>query len=142
MRGITPRVRTGHGMLYVTVNSDENGPFEVFSTLGKAGQCEPAHLEAISRLISLALRSGINVNEVVRQLRGIICCPVWDNGKHIKSLPDAISHILSSDKIEANRGTMEELSVASKMMCPECEADMFLQEGCKRCPECGFGDCV
>ena len=76
MVGITERVRTGHGNMYVTINFDSEGsPFEVFSALGKAGGCDSAQLEAISRLVSLSLRSGIDPEAVMEQLRGITCCP-------------------------------------------------------------------
>ena len=93
--GVTERVRTGHGSMYVTVNFDEEGrPFEVFSTLGKAGGCDSAQLEAISRLVSLALRSGIDPNQIVEQLRGITCDPVWDGGTLVRSAPDAVSLVL------------------------------------------------
>ena len=92
IHGITERVRTGHGNMYVTVNFDEQGrPFEVFGTLGKAGGCDSAQLEAISRLVSLALRSGIDARQVIDQLRGITCCPAWDQGTLVRSGPDAVA---------------------------------------------------
>ena len=92
MIGITERIRTGHGSMYITINFDEESkPFEVFSTLGKAGGCDSAQLEAISRLVSLALRSGIGITEVIGQLRGITCCPAWDNGVLVRSAPDAVA---------------------------------------------------
>ena len=94
-QGITERVRTGHGNMYVTVNLDENSrPFEVFGTMGKAGGCDAALLEAVSRLISLALRAGIEAEEVTRQLRGITCCPAWDDGTLVRSGPDAVAIVL------------------------------------------------
>ena len=96
-RGITERVRTGHGNMYVTVNLDREGlPFEVFGTMGKAGGCDAALLEAVSRLVSLALRAGIDTNEVARQLRGITCCPVWDDGTLVRSGPDALALVLDN----------------------------------------------
>ena len=96
MSGITDRVRTGHGTLFVTVNFDEQGrPFEVFSTSGKAGGCDAAHLDGLSRLISLALRSGIDPAQVVDQLRGTTCCPVWDGGTLVRSAEDAVALVLS-----------------------------------------------
>ena len=96
--GITERVRTGHGNMYVTVNLDDDGlPFEVFGTMGKAGGCDAALLEAVSRLVSLALRAGIETGEVTRQLRGITCCPAWDEGTLVGSGPDAVALVL--DKI-------------------------------------------
>ena len=96
MTGITERIRTGHGNMYITINFDEEKkPFEVFSTLGKAGGCDSAQLEAISRLVSLALRSGISTTEVIGQLRGITCCPAWDNGVLVRSGPDAVALALA-----------------------------------------------
>jgi ribonucleoside-diphosphate reductase alpha chain len=101
MVGITERVRTGHGNMYITINFDTEGsPFEVFSTLGKAGGCDSAQLEAISRLVSLSLRSGIDPEAVMEQLRGITCCPAWDRGVLVRSAPDAVAlsleHALSN----------------------------------------------
>ena len=96
-RGITERVRTGHGNMYVTVNLDDVGkPFEVFGTMGKAGGCDAALLEAVSRLVSLALRAGIDTSEVTRQLRGITCCPAWDDGTLVRSGPDAVAIVLDN----------------------------------------------
>ncbi len=96
-QGITERVRTGHGNMYVTVNLDGDGkPFEVFGTMGKAGGCDAALLEAVSRLVSLALRAGIDTSEVTRQLRGITCCPAWDDGTLVRSGPDAVAIVLDN----------------------------------------------
>ncbi len=97
MSGVTDRVRTGHGNMYVNITFDENGkPFEVFTTLGKAGGCDSANLEAVSRMVSLALRSGIDPDEIVTHLQGITCCPAWDGGTLIRSAPDAMAHALAS----------------------------------------------
>ena len=97
VRGVTDRVRTGHGNMYVNITFDESGkPFEVFTTLGKAGGCDSANLEAVSRMVSLALRSGIDPNEIVEHLQGITCCPAWDGGTLIRSAPDAMAHALSN----------------------------------------------
>ncbi|PZC47010.1 MAG: ribonucleoside-diphosphate reductase alpha chain [Chloroflexi bacterium] len=93
MVGRTERIRTGHGNMYITTNFDEgsNDPFELFSNLGKAGGCDSAQLEAISRLVSLALRSGISADDIVTQIRGITCCPTWDQGVLVRSAPDAVA---------------------------------------------------
>ena len=96
IRGITERMRTAHGNAYVTINFDEVGePFEVFTTIGKAGSTDAAYLEAISRLASLALRSGVPAVDVVEQLRGITSEPVWDSGRLITSAPDAVAQALA-----------------------------------------------
>ena len=101
VHGITDKVRTGHGNMYITINFSDGSPFEVFSNLGKAGGCDSAQLEAISRLISLALRSGIDPDQVVDQLKGITCCPQWDGGTLVRSAPDAVALALGRHVLPA-----------------------------------------
>jgi ribonucleoside-diphosphate reductase alpha chain len=99
--GITHRIRTGEGTLYVTINHDEDGLCEVFTTIGKAGGNAAAQAEAISRLISLSLRSGMDVGEIIKQLKGISGPnPVWENGQLILSTPDAIGKALEHHMAE------------------------------------------
>lgn len=94
-RGVTKRIRTGLGTLYVTINEDETGLCEVFTNIGKAGSQAQVESEAISRLISLALRSGIDARDVIKQLKGIGGpSPIWENGTQILSTPDAIAKAL------------------------------------------------
>ena len=105
MHGSTYKVTTAYGNLYVTINEDQYGPFEVFSQLGKAGGFFGAQTEAICRMISLALRSGISINEVIEQLKGIRGPdPVFHNGERILSLPDAIANVLEN---HLKRGQVE-----------------------------------
>ena len=93
--GVTRRIRTGEGTLYITINEDENGLCEVFTTIGKAGGNAAAQSEAISRLISLSLRSGLDPHAIVRQLKGISGPnPTWEDGRLILSTPDAIGKAL------------------------------------------------
>ncbi|MFQ5860458.1 MAG: adenosylcobalamin-dependent ribonucleoside-diphosphate reductase, partial [Dehalococcoidia bacterium] len=161
VKGTTELVRTGHGNLYITVNMDEDGhPFEVFTTLGKAGGCDAAQLEAISRLISLALRSGIDPAQIVVQLRGITCCPVWDNGELVRSTPDAVAHALAGTLPEFARGEqiksrygVAQLGLFSPRKgnghpqqptgarCPDCSEFLVHQEGCLMCLTCGWTKC-
>ena len=97
MEGSTYKVPTAYGNLYVTINEDEYGPFEVFSQLGKAGGFFGAQTEAICRMISLGLRSGISLQNVVEQLKGIRGPdPMFHNGERILSLPDAIANVLEN----------------------------------------------
>jgi ribonucleoside-diphosphate reductase alpha chain len=149
--GVTERVTTGCGYIYVTVNSDDRGIFEVFSHLGKAGGCASAQLEATCRLISLALRAGIDVASVVKQLRGIRCPSIaWEDGKSILSCADAIASVLekhigggtASPPVEKHAGAGG--NGAPKNLagqCPDCGNLLVYQEGCFICPSCGYTKC-
>jgi ribonucleoside-diphosphate reductase alpha chain len=91
--GSTYSVRTGCGTMYVTINEDENNVFEVFASMGKAGGCASSQIEAIGRLISLALRSGVDVKQIIKQLMSISChwaITIDDNTKSL-SCSDAIA---------------------------------------------------
>ncbi|MFA4980983.1 MAG: vitamin B12-dependent ribonucleotide reductase [Candidatus Omnitrophota bacterium] len=94
--GTTTKIATGCGNLYVTINVDEKSlPFELFTSMGKAGGCAMSQLEAIGRLVSLAFRSGIDTNSIIEQLRGIRCpSPSWEKGGRIFSCSDAIARVI------------------------------------------------
>jgi len=151
--GVTERVNTGCGYIYVTVNFDSRGISEVFSTLGKAGGCAAAQLEAISRLTSLALRSGIDIDSIVKQLRGIRCPSIaWEQGHAILSCADAIASVLEKyirEKTETNeKSTNPNTSSQNPEMvkswagqCPDCGGPLIYQEGCNICLACGFTKC-
>ena len=164
--GITERVRTGHGTMYVTVNfDDDNKPFELFTAIGKAGGSEPAHLEGLSRLVSLCLRSGVDPNAIIYHLSGITSEPVWDNGVLIRSAEDGVAHVLrrhlngpnnpglSSMKSDgaAQLGLFTTPKFAESSIdyvpgvplggCPKCQGRVIHQEGCIRCLECGYTKC-
>jgi ribonucleoside-diphosphate reductase alpha chain len=112
LQGITRRMPSPLGDLYVTVNEDEQGrPFEVFATLGKAGGAAMADVEAVGRLISLALRSGIGLTEVYQQLRGISCDRAVGFGPNkVLSVPDAIAQVLIQHERE-KEGVQQELPI-------------------------------
>ena len=142
VQGTTRKMKTGCGNLYVTVNMDDKGPFEVFTQLGKAGGCASSQTEAISRLISLALRSGIDIDEVVEQLKGIRCpSPMFDIGDKILSCPDAIGKALS--RIGKKDMTIEqfEKDVNVVGVCPDCGSALIFEEGCAVCKYCGYSKC-
>jgi len=151
--GVTERVNTGCGYIYVTVNFDSQGISEVFSTLGKAGGCAAAQLEAISRLTSLVLRSGIDIDSIVKQLRGIRCPSIaWEQGHAILSCADAIASVLeryirektATKEKTANPNTPSQNPEMVKSwagQCPDCGGPLIYQEGCNICLACGFTKC-
>lgn len=98
LRGQTDKVRTGCGPMYITLNyDDQDCLFEVFSILGKAGSCTAAQLEAIARLTSLLLRSGVAIADISKHLKFIRCPNLYvptDGGKPVFSCPDAVSLVL------------------------------------------------
>jgi ribonucleoside-diphosphate reductase alpha chain len=111
LRGMTRRIETPLGTAYVTITEDERGqPFEVFISLGKAGAPLMADVEAIGRLISLSLRSGIPMAEVHRQLRGISSDRVIGLGPNkVMSVPDAIGIAIEKWLHEKHEGVQQEL---------------------------------
>ncbi len=159
--GVTRRIRTGEGTLYITINEDKNGLCEVFTTIGKAGGNAAAQSEAISRLISLALRSGLDPNAIVRQLKGISGPnPTWEDGRLILSTPDAIGKALDDYLQETNTNSQDatfygqqekpRITLAQDnedkkkkyMICPECHNHSVVNEaGCLTCRECGWSKC-
>lgn len=157
-RGITEKVLVGCGNLYVTVNYDDDGICEVFTNVGKAGGC-PSQSEATARLISIALRSGMSVEELVQQLKGIRCHSTLRQKAHNKDLkvlscPDAIARTIDKLRSYTNKETETTLTVeeiddlipvpkANKVQiaCPECGNSITHQDGCVICPNCGFSKC-
>jgi ribonucleoside-diphosphate reductase alpha chain len=151
IRGTTRLMKTGCGHLYVTVNEDEHGrPFEVFTNIGKAGGCASSQAEAIGRLISLSLRSGIEPEELVKQLKGISCHqPGWYEEGRVLSCSDAIAKALESyvpvgNGVPAGENGNGKSKYKVMMLmgaCPECGGSMQHEEGCAKCLNCGFTKC-
>ena len=117
---------------------------EVFSSLGKAGGCASAQLEGISRLISLTLRSGIDISSISKQLRAIRCPSVsWEQGRLVLSCADAIASVLEKYTSEETNVHTEIVDTANNWtaQCPECGNFLVFQEGCHICPSCGYTKC-
>ena len=165
LMGTTYKIKTGYGSLYVTINNDEKGkPFEVFATTGKTGGVLAAKSEAICRLISLALRSGVEVEKIVDQLEGIRGpMPTFSKFGVVFSIPDAVAKIL---KVHTNAGQTElaefakpeagQQSLQTKSVtfgnrsvadigvlpeCPDCHNILEFGEGCAICHFCGYSKC-
>jgi len=135
--GATELINTGCGKLYVTVNRDELGFCEVFAQMGKTGGCASSQIESTGRLISLALRSGVRIDAIIKQITAIRCpSPIWQNGHQILSCPDAIARVLSNvAQVEAPAPT------ASMATCPDCGGAIEHESGCLVCRGCGFSRC-
>ncbi len=172
LRGTTRRVETPLGTLYVTITEDDRGqPFEVFMSLGKAGGALMADVEALGRLISLSLRSGIPMKEIYRQLRGISSDRVIGLGANkVLSVPDAVGIAIEKWMTE-KQGIQQELlpggplapqvetAVVHKVTegsqqlklanlgpvltgaCPDCGSQLEFAEGCVKCHVCGYSEC-
>jgi ribonucleoside-diphosphate reductase alpha chain len=159
--GTTTKVTTGCGNLYITINQGQDGAFfEVFTQMGKAGGCAASQLEAVGRLISLALRGGVDIKVITEQLKGIRCpSPSWANGKKIFSCADAIARVLEKRAIDQKEIVKVEVPVPALErqeaitvkktnsfsnivgVCPECGFALRHQEGCLLCDACGYSKC-
>ena len=136
--GITEKANTGCGNMYVTLNRDDYGFCEVFAQMGKAGGCASSQIEATARLISLALRAGVKIEAIIRQLMGIRCpSPIWQNGEQVVSCTDAIAKTLN------RHANAHVTTVGSEMgACPDCGSAVEHEGGCMVCRSCGFSRCA
>jgi ribonucleoside-diphosphate reductase alpha chain len=146
--GKTIKDRTPWGSLWVTLNYDGNEPFEVFATLGKSGSELKAMTEAISRVISIGLRSGCRLDDFIGTLRGISGKEYWmfdcDENEMVRSIPDAVALLLR--KLTDQHGAMPVRKPGagepqSELVCPECGAPMEMVAGCAYCFSCGYSPC-
>ncbi|MGD8361064.1 MAG: LAGLIDADG family homing endonuclease, partial [Gemmatimonadota bacterium] len=167
LRGRTLKMNSPLGDIYVTINEDDFGrPFEVFCTLGKAGGAAFADAEAIGRLMSLALRSGVPITAIRDQLRGISSDRAVGVGPNkVLSAPDAIGQAIER-YLEEQAGIQEELPISTEAAavagtkpqvtparytghhehfmgsCPDCgSGQLAYEEGCMKCHVCGYSEC-
>ena len=158
--GYTEKVKIGCGNLYITVNYDEQGVCEVFTNTGRAGGC-PSQSEATARLMSVALRAGVDSDELIRQLKGIRCpSTIRQQGMAVTSCPDAIAKaiekVMQASKTNQippcpppmgsgrkGRPAPDMTPAESKLAkyCPECGAQLEHEGGCVTCRNCGYSKC-
>ena len=139
LTGTTYQMQTGCGPLYITINEDGHGLFEVFTTMGKAGGCAASQCEAIGRLVSLAWRSGIGAESVTRQLKGISCHkPAGFGANRVLSCADALA---TAVRTHLKPGEAVEKHVSPGGACPECGDALEHEEGCILCRGCGYSEC-
>jgi len=145
LQGKSIQMETGCGPLYVTINEDKDGIFELFNTMGKAGGCASSQSEAIGRLVSLAWRSGISPEAVIKQLAGISCHKHKGLGDHkISSCADAIGKAINFYLEEKNAASKLDLSSMSELSvgaCPDCGGVVEHEGGCAVCKACGYSEC-
>jgi ribonucleoside-diphosphate reductase alpha chain len=142
LTGFTDKVKTARGTLYVTVNSAEDKPIEVFANIGKSGGDISALSEAIGRLISIALQNGVDVKNIINTLISITGAqPIWSNGRLIKSVPDAIAQILKDHFQNGDVYAGKPKGTLSGEECPECGSQLEIVEGCAVCRSCGYSRC-
>ena len=142
LSGHTTSIRTALGNLFVTVNSADGRPFELFAQIGKAGSDVVAFTEAIARLISLALRCGVSIDDIVTQLEGIGGARSVGFGPNkIMSVPDAIGQALRN-LAQAETGIKHNMNGTNLEICPDCGTCALIRaEGCLKCEACGFSEC-
>lgn len=148
--GRTEKIQTGCGNLYVTINSDEQGLCEVFTQMGKSGGCAASQSEALSRMISVSLRAGVDPQAILKHLRGIRCpSPAWAQGGKVLSCADAVGIAMehyvewletgsASTTVSKNADSLDNLAGA----CPECGSSLEHESGCAVCRSCGFSKCA
>lgn len=154
-RGLTEKVKIGCGNLYITVNYDDDGICEVFTNTGRAGGC-PSQSEATSRLISIALRSGLSSDALIEQLRGIRCpSTIRQKGMSVTSCPDAIAKTIqkvlketpftsvpaSTTTVVSTNTDPDEFDVKFAKFCPECGSKLEHEGGCVTCRNCAYSKC-
>ena len=165
--GYTEKVKIGCGKLFITVNYDEQGICEVFTNTGRAGGC-PSQSEATARLVSIALRSGVDSDEIITQLKGIRCpsC-LRQPGVPVTSCPDAIAKAIEkvmkasqgnrippcpppmgprkAAVVEGPKGNLNpDMTPAEAKLakfCPECGSPLEHEGGCVTCRDCGYSKC-
>lgn len=143
LKGWTYQMRTGCGPLYVTVNEDKTGIFELFTTMGKAGGCAASQSEAIGRMVSLAWRSGVQARQVVKQLQGISChSPSGFGENKVLSCADAVAKAIQSHMADNGGQEIIKVKIAFvKGACPECGGIVEHEGGCAVCHLCGYSEC-
>ena len=141
LSGVTKKIQTGHGPLYVNMNDDEFGPRECFIVIGKPGGTAAAFSDALGRMISLAEKHGAKPAEIVHQLRGIQDGhPAGFGANAILSVPDGVAKAMSEHYL-VEESPKEARSLPVIGACPECSGGLTKQEGCVVCHSCGYSKC-
>ena len=161
MKGLTTKSDSPYGSIYVTANFDDNNKiFETFISAGKSGSVSKSVTEAMSRVISLALRANVDINDIIKTISNISGSELWIydtiDGKevYVKSIPDATakmlsdlneySSTLSNTIVQRKKDDIKEtddIELIHSNICPECGKSMIMVSGCAICTACGFSPC-
>jgi ribonucleoside-diphosphate reductase alpha chain len=143
LAGATYQMETGCGHLYVTINEDENGLFELFTTMGKAGGCASSQCEALGRLISMSWRSGVQARQTVKQLVGITCHKPSGFGENrITSCADAVAQAIHMHMLTEDEDFLRHNHNHGSGACPDCGGPVEHEGGCCVCHSCGYSECA
>lgn len=143
LQGWTYQMQTGCGPLYVTVNEDKSGLFELFTTMGKAGGCAASQCEAIGRMVSLCWRSGVQARQVMKQLLGISChAPSGFGDNKVLSCADAVAKAIQAHMQAKGYDVNLEMQAPERGACPECGGIVEHEGGCAVCRVCGYSECA
>ncbi len=143
LSGVTKKLITGHGPLYVSMNDDEFGPRKTFVLLGKPGGTAAAFSDALGRMISLAQKHGASPKEIVSQLRGIQDGhPAGVGPNAVLSVPDGVARAMAEHYLQSTPQRASEPSLLPIVgPCPDCGAGLVHEEGCQKCYSCGYSRC-
>ena len=142
LSGVTKKIKTGHGPLYVTMNDDEFGPRECLILLGKPGGTASAFSDALGRMISLAEKRGAEPHEVVRQLRGIQDGhPAGLGENSVLSVPDGVAKAFAEHYLSAGATPPEQAVLPIIGACPDCGGELSKESACDVCHACGYSRC-
>ncbi|MGD0845612.1 MAG: vitamin B12-dependent ribonucleotide reductase [Geobacteraceae bacterium] len=143
LQGWTYQMQTGCGPIYITINEDKRGLFELFTTMGKAGGCAASQCEAIGRMVSLAWRSGVQARQVIKQLLGISChAPSGFGENKVLSCADAVAKAIQAHMMAKGYDTGLEAQAPERGACPECGGIVEHEGGCAVCRVCGYSECA
>jgi len=143
LQGWTYQMQTGCGPIYITINEDKAGLFELFTTMGKAGGCAASQCEAIGRMVSLAWRSGVQARQVIRQLLGISChSPSGFGDNKVLSCSDAVAKAIQTHMLTKGYDTGMDAQALERGACPDCGGIVEHEGGCAVCRVCGYSECA
>lgn len=163
--GYKRKLNTGCGSMHMEVYFDEcsGEPQETFINIGSGGGCE-RNYQFISRLISLALRGGVAIEDIIDQANSIRPCNAYVNRTKTKhdtskgtSCPSAIGNALKDLYAKINdrcfdyenvtedvceiKETNDSHQINNKVLCPECGSQLQQEGGCNICKNCGWSKC-